>query len=352
MRATKGSRGLTRVFKRLLSLAAGLACALTLAAAPASAQTLQTVRDRGFLICGATNPLPGFAQQDTEGRWSGFDVDLCRAISAAVFGDPSKIEFRSLRGESRFAPLQTGMVDVLTRNGPWTEQRDTLYGASFVGTSFFDGQSFLEPQSMGVVSAFELDNISICVANAGEELERIAEFFFANQASYTEVPYEDVADLSVAYQAGLCQVVSASGRQLQAIRRALPDPSAHRILPERISKEVLGPVVRQGDQQWFNIIRWTLFTLINAEELGVTALNIDSLLAARTPAVRRLLGVEGDFGTPLGLTSSFMADIIRSVGNYGELYDRHFGPLTGAALLRGQNGLWSNGGLLYAAPVR
>ncbi|MDB5773104.1 MAG: amino acid transporter substrate-binding protein [Burkholderia sp.] len=352
MRATKGSRRLTRVFKRLLVLAAGLACALTLAAVPAYAQTLQAVRDRGFLICGATNPLPGFAQQDTNGRWSGFDVDICRGIAAAVFGDPSKIEFRSLRGDSRFAPLQTGMVDVLTRNGPWTEQRDTLYGASFVGTSFFDGQSFLVPQSMGVVSAFELDNISICVANAGEELERIAEFFFANQASYTEVPYEDVADLSVAYQAGLCQVVSASGRQLQAIRRALPDPSAHRILPERISKEVLGPVVRQGDQQWFNIVRWTLFTLINAEELGVTALNIDSLLAARTPAVRRLLGVEGDFGTPLGLTPSFMADVIRSVGNYGELYDRHFGPLTGAALLRGQNGLWSNGGLLYAAPVR
>ncbi|SEQ58087.1 general L-amino acid transport system substrate-binding protein [Devosia sp. YR412] len=343
---------MTRVFKRLLSLTAGLACALTLAATPASAQTLQTVRERGFLICGATNPLPGFAQQDSEGRWSGFDVDLCRAIAAAVFGDPNKIEFRSLRGDSRFAPLQTGMVDVLTRNGPWTGQRDSLYGASFVGTSFFDGQAFLVPQSMGAVSAFELDNISICVANTGEELERISEFFFANQASYTEVPYEDVADLSVAYQAGRCQVVSASGRQLQAIRRALPDPSAHRILPERISKEVLGPVVRDGDQQWFNIVRWTLFTLINAEELGVTAPNVDSLLAARTPAVRRLLGVEGDFGTPLGLRPSFMADVIRAVGNYGELYDRHFGPLTGAALLRGQNGLWSNGGLLYAAPVR
>ena len=339
----------------MFGVAAGLACLLAIAVGPVSAQrleTLQTVRDRGFLICGATNPLPGFAQQDAEGRWSGFDVDLCRALAAAVFGDPNKIEFRSLRGDSRFAPLQTGMVDVLTRNGPWTEQRDTLYGASFVGTSFFDGQSFLVPQSMGVVSAFELDNISICVVNAGEELERIREFFFANQASYTEVPYEDVADLSLAYQAGLCQAVSASGRQLQAISRALPDPSAHRILPERISKEVLGPVVRSGDQQWFNIVRWTLFTLINAEELGVTALNIDSLLAARTAAVRRLLGVEGDFGTPLGLTPSFMADIIRSVGNYGEVYDRHFGPLTGAALLRGHNGLWSNGGLLYAAPVR
>jgi general L-amino acid transport system substrate-binding protein len=343
---------LTRFFKRLLSLAAGLACALTLAAAPAAAQTLDMVRDRGFLICGATNPLPGFAQQDAQGRWSGFDVDLCRGIAAAIFGDPEKIEFRALRGEARFAPLQTGTIDVLTRDGPWTERRDSLYGATYVGTAFFDGQAFLVPQSLGAVSAFELDNVSVCVVDGGEELERVQEFFFANQASYTEVPYEDVADLAVAYQAGLCQAVSASGRQLQAIRRALPDPSAHRILPERISKELLGPVVREGDQQWFNIVRWTLFTLINAEEVGITQLNVDSLLAARTPAVRRILGVEGDFGTALGLKPSFMADVLRAVGNYGELYDRHFGPQTGAALLRGQNALWGNGGLLYAPPVR
>ncbi len=348
----KETAGLTRFFKRLLLLAAGFACLLSLAALPARAQTLDMVRERGFLICGATNPLPGFAQQDAQGRWIGFDVDLCRGIAAAVFGDPEKIEFRALRGETRFAPLQTGMVDVLTRNGPWTERRDTLYGASFVGTAFFDGQAFLVPQAMGVVSAYELDDISVCVIDGGEELERLQEFFFSNQASYSEVPYEDVSDLAVAYQAGLCQAVSASGRQLQAIRRALPDPSAHRILPERISKEALGPVVREGDQQWFNIVRWTLFTLINAEESGITSLNVPSLLAARTPVVRRILGVEGDFGTTLGLTPDFMADVIRAVGNYGELYDRHFGPQTGAALLRGQNGLWSNGGLLYAPPVR
>ena len=212
---------------------------MTLAMPPASAQmieTLQAVKDRGFLICGATNPLPGFAQQDAQGRWSGFDVDLCRGIAAAVFGDPDKIEFRSLRGEARFAPLQTGMVDVLTRNGSWTELRDNLYGATYVGTAFFDGQAFLVPQSMGIVSAFELDDISVCVVTDGEEVERIQEFFFSNQATYVEVPYEDVADLAVAYQAGRCQVITASGRQLQAIRRGLTDPSAHRILPERISK--------------------------------------------------------------------------------------------------------------------
>ncbi|MCS6758871.1 MAG: amino acid ABC transporter substrate-binding protein [Candidatus Devosia euplotis] len=323
-----------------------------LAAMPAAAQTLDTVRERGFLICGATNALPGFAQVDADGRWSGFDVDLCRAIAAAVFGDPNRIEFRSLRGETRFASLQTNAVDVLTRNGPWTGRRDTLYGASYVGTAFFDGQAFLVPQSLGLVSAFELDNIRICVIGGGDDLERIQEFFFANQAIYLEVPYEDIEDLALAYRVGLCDAVSASGRQLQAIRRGLPDPSAHRILPERISKELLGPVVRAGDMQWFNIVRWTLFALINAEEVGITSLNTTSLAASHTPAIRRILGVEGDYGTPLGLRPTFMADAIRAAGNYAELYDRHFGPQTGAALLRGQNSLWSNGGLLYAYPVR
>ncbi|WP_354061947.1 amino acid ABC transporter substrate-binding protein [Devosia sp. 2618] len=340
------------MFKRVLTMAAGLACALTLAALPARATTLETVRERGFLICGATNPLPGFSQQDAEGRWSGFDVDLCRGIAAAVFGNPDKIEFRSLRGETRFAPLQTGAVDVLTRSGPWTERRDTVYGATYVGTAFFDGQAFLVPQALGVVSAFELDDVSVCVLDGGEEMERIQDFFFVNQARYSDVPYEDVADLSAAYQAGFCDVISASSRQLQAIRRLLPVPSAHRILPERISKELLGPVVRDNDSQWFNIVRWTMFTLINAEEVGITSQNVESLMATRTPSIRRILGVDGDYGTPLGLSKSFMADVIRAVGNYGELYDRHFGPQTGAALLRGQNSLWTNGGRLYAPPVR
>jgi general L-amino acid transport system substrate-binding protein len=334
------------------ALVAALAMILASSLPVVAQSTLQTVRERGFLICGASNPIPGFAQQDAEGRWVGFDVDFCRALAAAVLGDPNQIEFRSLRGETRFAPLQTGMVDVLTRSGPWTERRDTLYGASYVATAFFDGQAFLVPQSLGVVSAFELDDISVCVIDAGEELERIQEFFFANQALYTEVPYEDVNDLSVAYQNGLCQAVSASGRNLQAIRRALPDPNAHRILPERISKELLGPLVREGDQQWFSIVRWTLYALINAEEVGITSLNIESLSASRNPAIRRILGVEGDFGSPLGLNKTFMADAIRAAGNYAELYDRHFGPQTGAALLRGQNALWTNGGLLYAPPVR
>jgi len=351
----QGVRGLTKSIRRLLSAGArivGAAALVLVAAGAAQAQTLDAVRERGFLICGATNPLPGFAQMDAEGRWSGFDVDLCRGIAAAVFGDPDLIEFRSLRGEARFAPLQTGAVDVLTRNGPWTQRRDTLYGASYVAPSFYDGQAFMVPQSLGFVSAYELDDVSICVVDSAGDLERMEEFFFANQATYTEVVYEDVADLAVAYVAGRCQAVSASGRQLQAIRRGLPDPASHRVLPERISKELMGPVVREGDDQWFNIVKWTMFALIDAEEVGITSLNIDSLAAARTPAVRRILGVEGDYGKPLGLKPEFMSNVIRAIGNYAELYDRHFGPQTGAALLRGQNALWSNGGLLYAPPVR
>lgn len=341
-------RILTKIFKSLLLLVALMA---GLAMQSANAQTLDMVKARGFLICGASNPLAGFAQQDVDGRWSGFDVDLCRALAAAIFGNPDLIEFKSYRGEARFAPLQTGAVDVLTRDGAWTEGRDTRYGARYVTASFFDGQAFLVPQSLGVVSAYELDNVSICVVDGTGELQALDDFFFANQTSFKPVVYEEIADLAVAYRAGLCQVVSAAGRQLQAIRRELADPAQQRILPERISKETLGPVVREGDDQWFNIVRWTMFALITAEEVGVTSLNIDSLSAARTPAVRRLLGVEGDLGTALGLRATFMSDAIRAVGSYAELYDRHFGPQTGAAMLRGQNALWSNGGLLYAPPI-
>ncbi len=339
---------LRHVFKPVLLLAALLS---GLAMPSAMAQTLEAVRDRGFLICGSSNPLAGFSQQDVDSRWSGFDVDLCRAVAAAIFGNPDLIEFRSYRGEARFAPLQTGSVDVLMRNGAWTAGRDTRFGARYVTPSFFDGQAFLVPQSLGVVSAYELDDVSICVVDAFGELAALDDFFFSNQTTFREVVYEESADLLTAYRAGLCQVISASGRQLQAMRRELQDPALHRILPERISKEVIGPVVREADDEWFEIVRWTIFALITAEEIGVTSLNIDSLSAARAPAVRRILGLEGNYGVGLGLRPTFMADAIRAVGNYSELYDRHFGAQTGAAMLRGQNALWSNGGLHYAPPI-
>ncbi len=334
----------------LLLLLTGPAAAQAVTAPPGP--TLAAVLARGHLICAASDPLPGFAQMGQDGRWGGFDVDFCRAVAAAVLGDPEKVEFRPLSGDTRFADLQTGTIDLLARNGAWTMRRDTSYGASFVGTSFYDGQAIMVPTSLGFVSAYELDDVSVCVLDDSEALANLAEFFFQTQATYTEVLYENRDDLSVAYQQGLCNAVSAPSSWLQGFRRTLPEPATHRILPERISKEAFGPVVRSGDDQWFEIVRWTLYTLIQAEEIGVSQLNISSLRAAKTHSIRRLLGLEGGpFGPTIGLSPDFMTKIIQSVGNYGEIFDRNFGPVTGAAIPRGQNALWINGGLLYAPPI-
>lgn len=335
------------------------AVALSLLAGPVAAQepiakagpTLATIRERGHLICATSDALPGFAQPGPEGRWTGFDVDFCRAVAVAVFGDPSKMEFVPLTGDGRFAQLQTGAIDLIARNAPWTMRRDTVYGANYIATSFFDGQAFMVPQSLGAVSAYELDGVSVCVIDGGEELANLREFFFTTQSAYTEVLYEDREDLTVAYRSGLCNAVSAPASWLNAIRRSLPEPATHRILPERISKGTFGPVVRTGDDQWFNIVKWTLYALIDAEEMGVTSLNIGSLARAKTHAIRRLVGLEGSFGPALGLEPDFIAKVIQAVGNYGEIFDRNFGPETGAAVVRGQNALWANGGLLYAPPI-
>lgn len=316
-----------------------------------SISTLERVRTRGYVICAATRPLPGFAQVSPEGLWSGFDVDMCRAVAAAVFGDPSRVEFRPLSGDSRFAHLAMGEVDLIARNAPWTMHRDTAYGANYVATSFYDGQAFMVPDSLGAVSAYELEDLSVCVVSGGEAHRRVEEFFFSGQTRYSEVLFEDREDLAVAYRAGQCDAVSAPASWLHAIRRTLPDSGTHRILPERISKEPFGPVVRSDDVQWMTIVRWTLFAMINAEELGITSTNIDSMAAARNPSIRRLLGVEQDYGTPLGLSVTWMRDVIRHVGNYGETFDRHFGSGSGTPLQRGQNGLWTTGGLMFAPPL-
>jgi general L-amino acid transport system substrate-binding protein len=318
--------------------------------APAGS-TLAKVQARGHLICATSDPLPGFAQAGSDGLWSGFDVDFCRAVAVAIFGDPARMEFVPLPGDGRFAQLQTGEVDLLARNAPWTMRRDTGYGASYVGTSFFDGQAFMVPQSLGAVSAYELDDVRICVLDEAEELANVQEFFFTTQASYAEVLYENREDLAVAYRSGLCNAVSAPASWLNAIRRSMPEPALHRILPERISKGGFGPVVRSGDDQWFKIVQWTLFALIDAEEAGVTRDNIGSLSAAKTHRIRRLLGLEGVFGPGIGLSPKFMANVIRQVGNYGEIFDRNFGRDTGAPVVRGQNALYGNGGLLYAPPI-
>jgi general L-amino acid transport system substrate-binding protein len=335
----------------LASLMLALGLLLLCATAASAASTLDTVRARGKLLCGATDPLPGFAHQDKDNRWSGFDVDFCRAVAAAVFGDPNKVDFVPLSGSSRFALLQTGAVDLLARDASWTMRRDTGYGASYVATSFFDGQGFLVPGSRNVVSAYELNKLRVCVLDGGDDVLNLQDFFFQDQASYTEVLYEDRDDLDVAYRAGLCDAVSANASWLYAMKRGLPEPAAQVILPERISKDSFGPVVRDGDDQWFNIVRWTLFTLIDAEEVGLTQENLGSLTATKTPEIRRMLDLDGTFGRGLGLSPDFMKNIIAGVGNYGEIFDRNFGPNTGVAMLRGQNALWTRGGLLFAPPI-
>jgi general L-amino acid transport system substrate-binding protein len=318
---------------------------------PFSISTLETVRARGYVICAAARPMPGFAQISPESLWSGFDVDVCRAVAAAVFGDPSRVEFRPLSGESRFAHLVQGDVDLLSRNAFWTMTRDTSYGVTYVTTSFFDGQAFMVSDRLSVVSAYELEDITVCATAGSESLNRMRDFFFASQVTYDELLYEDREDIAVAYRSGRCEAITGSATWLHAIRRTLPEPGIHRILPERLSKEPYGPLVRSGDPQWENLIRWILFAIINAEELGVTSVNIDSMLSARTPAIRRLLGVEGSYGDPFGLQATWMRDVIRAVGNYGELYERHFGSSNGTPLRRGQNALWTNGGLIFAPPV-
>ncbi|RDE08496.1 amino acid ABC transporter substrate-binding protein [Pelagibacterium lacus] len=328
------------------------AVAQPVVSAPFTISTLETVRTRGYVICAATGLLPGFAQVSPEGLWSGFDIDICRAIAAAVFGDPSKVEFRPLSGQSRFAHLATGDIDVVSRNAAWTMARDTQYGVTYAGVSFYDGQAFMVPDRVGAVSAYELEDITICVAGGSESETMMEEFFFRNQVSFDTLVYEDREDLALAYRSSQCDALTGSASWLQAVRRTLPEPSAHSILPERLSKDAFGPVVRSNDAQWRDIIAMTLNVLITAEELGVTSANIESMLSARTMAIRRLLGVEPSVAGRLGLRETWMRDVIAAVGNYGEIYARHFGSNTSSALLRGQNALWTNGGLMYAPTLR
>ena len=319
-------------------------------AAPAG-PTLAAIRARGHLVCASTDPIPGFAQLNADGRWVGFDVDFCRALAAAVFGDPSKLEFRALSGQARFAQLQNGEIDVFARNAPWTMRRDTYFGLRYTAPLFYDGQAFMVSQSLGVVSAYQLDRLRVCILDEGEEQQALQEFAFVNQATYFQVLYEDRQDLAIAYRQGLCEAVSAPASWLNAMRRTLPDPQTQRILPERITKSVFGPVVRADDEQWHKIVQWTVAALINAEEAGVTSLNIESLAAAKTHRIRRLLGLEGTFGAAIGLEPEFMKAAIAAVGNYGEMFERNFGAGTGAGVPRGQNALWLNGGLIYAPNI-
>jgi general L-amino acid transport system substrate-binding protein len=321
--------------------------------AGAVAATLDAVRARGALVCGVSQGLPGFSSPDAKGRWQGLDTDFCRAVAAAVLGDGEKVRFRPLSGKERFTALQSGEVDVLSRNSTWTQTRDTALGLNFAGIIYYDGQGFMVGRKLGLKSARELDGATVCM-NAGTTTElNLADYFRTHGMRYTPVVFEKSDEVLAAYVAGRCDVYSTDQSGLYAQRLKLKDPDAHLVLPEIISKEPLGPAVRQGDDQWFNIVRWTLFALINAEELGVTAANVmDQAKNARNPEARRLLGTEGKAGANLGLDRDWAVRIIAAVGNYGELFARHLGSRSRLGIARGLNRLWTDGGLHYAPPVR
>jgi general L-amino acid transport system substrate-binding protein len=315
--------------------------------------TLATVKARGNLICGVNSQVPGFGFVDADGNFSGFDVDYCRALAAAIFGDASKVEFRPVTASERFTALQSGEIDVLSRNTTWSLVRDTELAGNFVHTTFYDGQGMMVPAASGYTTLEDLDGGTVCVQTGTTTELNLADVMAARGISYTPAVFEDADGTFGAYSEGRCDAVTTDKSGLVSRRSALADPSAHVILDVTMSKEPLGPMVRHGDDQWFDIAQWTVFTMFSAEEFGITSANVDDVKANSTaPEVMRLLGNEGDLGLKLGLGNDFAYNIIKLVGNYAEIYDRNLGPDTPTYVPRGLNSLYTDGGLLYAPPFR
>jgi general L-amino acid transport system substrate-binding protein len=323
------------------------------AATAASAATLDDVKAKGFLQCGVNGAgLQGFAAPDDKGEWSGFDIDICRAVAAAVFGDGTKVKFTPLNAKERFTALQSKEVDLLARNSTWTMSRDTQLGIQFVGVNYYDGQGFMAKKSLGVSSAKELNGASICVQSGTTTELNLADWFKANGLEFNPVVFEKQDEADAAYDSGRCDAYTTDASGLYSIRLKLQNPDDHVVLPEIISKEPLGPAVRQGDDQWAMIAKWALNAMINAEELGVTQANVEEMKSSENPEIKRLLGVDGDFGASIGLSPDWAANVIKAVGNYGESFDRNVGQGSPLKIARGLNELWSKGGIQYAPPVR
>ena len=340
-----------RSVKPLLAAAAALGFG-ALAGATSEAQTLKTVQDRGTLICGVSQGIAGFSIKDDNGNWSGFDVDFCKALAAAVFNDPSKVQYVPLSATERFDALKDKKIDVLSRNSTWTMGREDDFGVAFAGVTYYDGQAFLVPKSRNLTGALELDGSKVCIQNGTTSEPNAMDFFETNHINYEIVHGATVADVVSDYLAGKCNVLTTDESQLFALRSQFPKPSEHMILPDVISKEPLGPVVRQDDMQWFNIVKWVSFALLDAEELGVGSKTIGEAMNSQKPSVKRLVGTEGDFGKPLGLSNAWAANAIRTVGNYSEVFDRNVGAHSKLGIPRGLNELWDNGGIQYAPPIR
>ena len=336
--------------KKILSFAVAALVGAT--ATTAYGATLEDVQAKGYIQCGVTGGVAGFSAPDANNVWSGLEVDFCRAMAAAIFNNPDAVRYTPLTSQERFTALSAGEIDVLSRTTTWTMSRDTQLGISFAGTMFYDGQGFMVRVADGINSALDLSGAAICIESGTTTELNAADYFASNNMEYNAVVFVDQDEVVKAYEDGRCDVYTTDSSALASERSKLANPDDHVILPEIISKEPLGPVVRQGDETWFKIARWTYFALLEAEEQGVTQANVDEMLGSDNPAIKRLLGVEGDFGTPLGLTKDWAYQIIKHIGNYGESYERHVGPNTPIGLERGLNALWTNGGLQYAMPIR
>ena len=338
--------------KRYAVFAASLAIGATAFAATAPAAMLDTVKQRGILNCGANGQLPGFGIPDAQGAWTGLDVDLCRAIAAAIFNDANKVKFVPLTAKDRFTALQTGDVDVLIRNTTWTLLRDTQLGLNATGVNYYDGQGFIVRKSLKVNSALELNDATICVQQGTTTELNLADYFRANRMRLRSVTFASLDEAVRAYETDRCNAFTTDASGLYSVRLKLAKPDDHVVLPEIISKEPLGPFVRHGDDQWFDVVKWTLFAMLNAEELNISKANVDEQMKSDNPEVRRLLGTEDNFGERLGLTKDWVYRIVKLVGNYGEVFDRNVGQGSPLRIARGLNALWTKGGIQYAPPVR
>ena len=315
--------------------------------------TLDAVKKKGFVQCGISDGLPGFSYADAKGKYVGLDVDVCRAVAAAVFGDAEKVKYSPLTAKERFTALQSGEVDILSRNTTWTSSRDAAMGLNFTGVAYYDGQGFLVNKKLGVASARELDGATVCI-QAGTTTElNLADYFRAHNLKFTPITYDTSDESAKSLESGRCDVLTSDQSQLYAQRIKLAAPDDYVVLPEVISKEPLGPAVRQGDEEWFDVVRWTLYAQLNAEELGVSSANVEELAkSTKNPDIARLLGAEGEYGKDLKLNKDWAVQIVKQVGNYGEIFERNVGPNSALKLPRGLNNQWNKGGIMYAPPIR
>ena len=332
-----------------IALAAGVGLA---AATAVQAGTLDDVKAKGFVQCGVNTGLPGFGNPDSSGKYTGFDVDYCRAVSAAIFGDPDKVKYTPLDGTERFPALQSGEVDLLVRNTTWTMSRDTTLGFTFAGVNYYDGEGFMVRKSANIAHVKDLDGATICVQGGTDTVTGLADYFKKNNLKYTPLVIDKLTDVNAAYDAGRCDALTTDRSGLAANRLQMSKPDDHIILPEIISQEPLGPVVRNNDVQWFQIVKWVSNAMLDAEYLGVTQANVDDMAKSDDSAIQRLLGVgDNDFGKSIGLDAKWAYNIIKGVGNYGDTYERNLGLNTPMQLARGLNAQWSQGGLQYGIPV-